>query len=430
MLNRREFIKNASALTALLGIVPSLANAGPRNQKTVLLCSSWQTFNIGDIAHTPGVLTILEQHLPDTHVILWPHDVGNGVESILNSRFPKVRIVKSEEEVKEAFQKADFFLHGSGPSLVGRNNLAKWVNETGKPYGIYGITFPGVYAEKGVAVKARPLDTELLNKADFVYFRDSVSLQFAKENGITCPVMEFGPDGTFAVDLHNDQAAIAFLKEHDLEEGKFMCCIPRYRFTEEWLAKGKNRPYSQARAEYNDKMKDHDNAPLREAIAAVVRQTDLKVLICPEDETHVAIGKSVLLDRLPEDVKQKVVWRDRYWLTDEALSTYKRSAGLFGLEMHSPIICIGQGVPAIVCRFFEQTSKGYMWEDIGLGDWLFDMDKPADVERIVPAVLSIAKHPRDAKRKALKARDFVRKRQKDTMNVLMECMGRAERKNA
>jgi hypothetical protein len=97
--------------------------------------------------------------------------------------------------------------------------------------------------------------------------------------------------------------------------------------------------------------------------------------------------------------------------------------------MHSPIICIGQGVPAIVCRFFEQTSKGYMWEDIGLGEWLFDMDKPADVERIVPAVLSIAKHPREAKRKALKARDFVRKRQKDTMNVLMECMGKAERKN-
>lgn len=430
MLNRREFIKGASALTAMLGLAPALAYAGPGARKTLLLCSSWQTFNIGDIAHTPGVLTILEQHLPQMDVILWPLDVGNGVEAILNARFPNVRIVKTEEEISDAFQKAHFFLHGSGPSLVARNHLARWVKETGKPFGIYGITFPGVYAAKDVAVQARPLDTELLNKADFVYFRDSPSLKFARENGISCPVMDFGPDGTFAVDLHNDAAAEAFLSEHGLEEGKFMCCIPRYRFTEEWLAKGKNRPFNQERADFNEKMKEHDNAPLRNAITAVVRQTDLKVLICPEDETHVAIGKSVIFDKLPDDVKPKVVWRDRYWLTDEALSTYRRSAGLFGLEMHSPIICIGQGIPAIVCRFYEQTTKGYMWEDIGLGEWLFDMDKPADVARLVPAVLAIAKNPREAKRKALKARDLVRQKQKETMKMLEKCILREEGKQA
>ncbi|MGV8134366.1 MAG: polysaccharide pyruvyl transferase family protein [Mangrovibacterium sp.] len=430
MLNRREFLKGASALTAMLGLAPALAYGGPAARNTLLLCSSWQTFNIGDIAHTPGVLTILEQHLPHMDVILWPLDVGNGVEAILNARFPNVRIVKSEAEINDAFQKADFFLHGSGPSLVARNHLDRWVKETGKPFGIYGITFPGVYAAKGVAVQARPLDTELLNKADFVYFRDSPSLEFARENGITCPVMAFGPDGTFAVDLHNDAAAEAFLSEHGLEEGKFMCCIPRYRFTEEWLAKGKNRPFNQERADFNEKMKEHDNAPLREAITEVVRQTGLKVMICPEDETHVAIGKSVLFDKLPGDVKAKVVWHDRYWLTDEALSTYRRSAGLFGLEMHSPIICIGQGVPAIVCRFYEQTTKGYMWEDIGLDEWLFDMDQPADVVRLVPAVLAIAKNPREAKRKALKARDFVRQKQKETMKMLEKCMKREEGKQA
>lgn len=425
MVNRRDFIKNTSTLVAMLGLVPSLASAKPGNKKTIILCSSWQTFNIGDIAHTPGVLAILEQQLPDINIILWPHDVGNGVEAMLNKRFPRVKIVKTEDEVKTAFLQADFLLHGSGPSLVGRNNISKWLNETGKPLGIYGITFPGIYAPKDAEIKANPLDIELLNKAAFVFFRDSVSLKFAKENGITCPVMEFGPDGTFAVDLENESAALTFLKEHGLEEGKFMCCIPRYRFTEEWLAKGKNRPFNQSRMDFNIKMKEHDNAPLREAIIAVVRQTPLKVLICPEDETHVAIGKSLILDQLPEDVKQKVVWRDKYWLTDEALSTYKRSAGLFGLEMHSPIICIGQGVPAVVCRSYEQSTKGYMWRDIGLGEWLFDMDIPSEVEQIVPTVLEIAQNPEIAKQKALKARSFVQKRQKETMTVLMGCIEKA-----
>lgn len=422
MTNRRNFIKNTATLSLAAAFVPQWVNAFGTERKTVLLCSSWQTFNIGDIAHTPGVLAIFEKQLPQVEVILWPHDVANGVREILQKRFLRYPIVQSDEAVAAAFKKADLLVHGSGPSLVGRQNIVKWREETDKPYGIYGITFPGIYAAKNQVIKATPLDIELVNHAAFAFFRDSVSLQFAKDAGITCPVMEFGPDGTFAVDLHNDEAALLFMKTHGLEEGKFMCCIPRYRFTEEWLAKGKNRPYRQDHVDYNNKMKDHDNSPLRDAITAVVRQTDMKVLICPEDETHVALGKSLLLDKLPDDVKKRVVWRDHYWLTDEALSTYKRSAGLFGLEMHSPIICIGQGVPAVVCRFYEQSTKGFMWRDIGLGDWLFDMDDSEQVQRIVPTVLAIAKDPEAARAKALKAREFVRQRQKETMQLLAKSL--------
>ena len=95
-----------------------------------------------------------------------------------------------------------------------------------------------------------------------------------------------------------------------------------------------------------------------------------------------------------------------------------RSAGLFGSEMHSPIMCIGNGIPAIVCRFAEQTSKGFMWRDIGLGDWLFDLDQEADVARIVPAVLALAKDPAAAKAKAAKAREFVQQRQRRRWTVL------------
>ena len=148
----------------------------------------------------------------------------------------------------------------------------------------------------------------------------------------------------------------------------------------------------------------------------------MKVLVCPEDESQVAIGKAMLVDPLPDDVKAKVVWRDRYWLTDEALSTYVRSAGLFGLEMHSPIMCVGNGIPAIVCRFQEQTSKGIMWRDIGLGEWLFDMDEEQDVARIVPTVLALARDPVEAKAKAARAHELVRRRQRETMAVLKQSL--------
>jgi polysaccharide pyruvyl transferase WcaK-like protein len=100
------------------------------------------------------------------------------------------------------------------------------------------------------------------------------------------------------------------------------------------------------------------------------------------------------------------------------LSTYVRSAGLFGLEMHSPIMCIGNGVPAIVCRFNEQTSKGIMWRDIGLGEWLFDFDQEDEIKRLVPAVLAMVKKPGAAKAKVANAQGFVQRRQRETMEVV------------
>ena len=169
-------------------------------------------------------------------------------------------------------------------------------------------------------------------------------------------------------------------------------------------------------------MREHDHAPLREAIARVVRETGLKVLVCPEDRTQMALGRERLVERLPDDVRRSVVWRPDYWLTDEAISTYVKSAGLFGNEMHSPIMCIGKGVPAIVCRFAEQTSKGLMWRDLGLGDWLFDLDDEADGRRVPDAVVEMAKNPLESRQRAAKARRFVEERQRAAMQTIAKAM--------
>jgi hypothetical protein len=144
----------------------------------------------------------------------------------------------------------------------------------------------------------------------------------------------------------------------------------------------------------------------------------MKVLMTCEDQTQIPLGKEMVVDPLPDDVKKKVVWRDHYWLTDEALSTYVRSAGLFGNEMHSRIMCISSGIPAVVCRFDEQTNKDFMWRDIGLNDWLFTLDNPHEIARIAPTVLAIAKDPAAAKAKAAKAREVVQQRQREEMTAL------------
>jgi polysaccharide pyruvyl transferase WcaK-like protein len=416
-MNRRTFFRT-SALGAL-ALRPARAFAQARRPR-ILLRSSWQVVNIGDIAHTPGVLALIEKHIPEADVRLWASgDLTAEVEAMEHKRFPKLRIVKgtigtdgkaSNAELGDAIKWADFLLHGSGPSLVASKDVAAFVKHTGKRFGVYGITHGSFLSGN---------DAEVLSQAKFVFFRDSVSLENAKAQGVKSPVMAFGPDGAFACDLRDDAKATEFLRANKLETGKFACCIPRLRYTPYWKIRGTAMTDEQRkRAARNDEMKEHDHAPLRAAIEAVVRETGIKVLLCPEDKSQMAVGKEMIFDKLPAAVRKNVVWRESFWLTDEALSTYVRSAGLFGLEMHSPIMCFGDGVPAIVCRFAEQTSKGFMWRDIGLGEWLFDFDKEDEIQRLMPAVLDILAKPETAKAKVAKARAFVEQRQRETMAVL------------
>ena len=82
MQTRRHFI---SALTAALGGSVFAADGMP---KTILLQSAWDTVNIGDIGHTPGTLRILEQHLPEVHVILWASKLDDRIRAMIQRRFP------------------------------------------------------------------------------------------------------------------------------------------------------------------------------------------------------------------------------------------------------------------------------------------------------------------------------------------------------
>ena len=412
-MNRRHFL-HMTILAALETSVGAAEKRAPR----LLLRNGWQVENIGDVAHTPGMLALLEKYLPDAEITFWPHYQVLPAEEVamLRRRFPKLRIVEGKLDengappagIAAVMDAADFFLHGSGPATIGWREIAAFRQRTGKAFGVYGVTY-GLYGTPEKAV---------LSDAAFVYFRDSVSLEKAKQDGIKAPIMEFGPDAVFALDVRDDARAAAYLKAAGLEAGKFLVCIPKQRITPMWLHKLKGRPFDAEKHARNEAMKEHDHAPLRAAISAITRETGMKVLIGHEDEVELPIGKDWLFDKLPADVQAQCVWRDTLWTVDEAASIYAKAAGMFSNEMHSPIMCIALGVPAIVCRWAEQSSKGIMWRDIGLGDWLFDFDNEAELKRLPAAVLAMARDPAAAKAKAAMALEFVQERQRKTMNTI------------
>src|SRR5438093_10043020 len=127
-MNRCQSRTQSTAALAATSFMSALLAATPRPRR-ILLRSAWQTVNIGDIGHTPGILRLLEEFLPDAEVRLWPSSVGEGVEELLMRRFPKLVILKGPEAIKTAFAECDFFLHGSGSGFVAEKDTARWRTE-------------------------------------------------------------------------------------------------------------------------------------------------------------------------------------------------------------------------------------------------------------------------------------------------------------
>ena len=392
-MDRRQFLASAALATA-----PAAARQ-PAPGKHILLRSSWQTVNIGDIAHTPGMLALLERHRPNDRVTLWPSGVSNEVVRLLTARFPRLSIARTRAEQDAALAACDFFLHGSGPGLVGREAAGR-ARQAGKPYGFAGVT---------LSDDELRTQRELLAGARFVFTRDTDSLRALQRSDVKVAKAAFGPDATFALDLRDEPAADRLLREHDLEAGQFLCAVPRLRWTPYWEIHPETTKPNPQRSAVNEAFAERDHAKMREAIVAWVTEFKRKVFLVPEMTYAVPRLRPLLFDPLPAAVKPSVAVLDRYWLTAEAASVYARAAAVLSFEMHSPIMAVSAGVPAMLLRQPTDTRKGQMWRDIGLNPWIFEIDDTTGKD-IATRLLELGRDLPAARGVASKAREFARAR--------------------
>jgi polysaccharide pyruvyl transferase WcaK-like protein len=399
--NRRTFLAATAELAA------QLTASGRQRARRILLRSSWQTVNIGDIAHTPGLLALLERHRPDAAVTLWPNPLSPEVDALLRRRFPRLQIAATPAAQDEALAACDFFVHGSGPGLVGAAEAERAL-QAGKPYGFAGITLN----DDEIRTKRT-----LLAEARFVFCRDTDSLRALQASGVSGANVRFGPDATFALDLRDARAADALMAAHGLEPGRFLCAVPRLRWTPYWeIHPERVKPHPE-RIAINDEFAERDHAKLREAIAAWVRTTGMKVFLVPEMTYAVSRLRPLLFDGLPAEVKPRVAVLDRYWLTDEAAAVYARAAAVASFEQHSPIIAIANGTPAVLLRQPTDTRKGRMWRDIGLDDWIFEIDRTTG-SQVAACLLAVAADLPAARRAAEQARQRAERAMADMVGAI------------
>jgi polysaccharide pyruvyl transferase WcaK-like protein len=392
----------------------------------ILVRSGWQTENIGDIAHTPGLMALIRQHIPEARVALWSFALERGVEAMLKREFPGFETVSERTpsrggRLKSLFDEAAMCLHGSGPSVVGWEQLSVWQKATGKPYGAFGVTV----TSKNEPFSTPPGDEQkrIMAGAKFIFTRETESLGNVRAMGLAGVETAFVPDATFALTISNEEKAGRFIKDNGLEPGKFICVIPRLRYTPyHTFRKTTLSPETIARRDaVNARMRPLDGAKLREVIIAWVRKTGGQALLCPEMEHELLELKPLLEDPLPEDVKRRVVRRKDYWITDEARSVYAKAAAVVSSECHSPIMAATVGVPFFYVRQPEDGIKGQMYADLGVGDWapLIEQITPEELARLVMKNLADPRKARArAKGAAVKAQQLEAQGMKTVRKVL------------
>jgi len=416
MISRRSFLKTAGLALGATAF-PVIARPAPP-QRTVLLQCAWAVKNIGDIGHTPGTLRFLEQYLPEAKVILWAQNTNQQVDEMLAKRFPKVEIVKgalSQQDgaVQEAISRSDFFLRG--PGMGQSTDFMKYCNQIGKPWGLQGQSyFPNMVTGNGGEKRIA-----LLNSASFIYCRDSKTLKTLQDAGVKPPVLEFGPDGCFGIDVRNEEKALARMKKHGLEDKKFITLQLRtHSPSSPGVDDRRPQKLNPLHPTPENIADDTRRAKVyQDLIAMWVKETGWKVVIAPEVYKEMEYNMKFVYDPLPEDLKQHVVNFDQFWNVDEACSFYKRAHTVICHEPHTPIMALAVGTPMMHTFSEFHSPKCWMFKDIGLEEWAPEFDStPAD--KMFDILMGIHKDYAAAEAKVKKAMAYVEERAQSQMNVL------------
>lgn len=402
--SRRKFLlQSASTLFAAHALAHSAASP-----KRICVAALWHTVNIGDIAHGPGLVRLIERHLPGVETSFWcKRQPTPEIRAMLERTLPKLSIIEgtvskdgqpSSSEFAAALAKNDLMMLGSGGYHDGP--VTDWRKLSRRPFGIFGNGFESMtHMPREIA--------DNLHAAQFVCTRETLSVETLKGFGINVPGLAFCPDSTFGFDLRDEKRADELLARTGLEAGKFICVVPNLRHTPHWKAYGWKPAERDLRGEkMNEEFKAQDHAAVREMIIAWVRQTGLKVLACPEMTYQMALAKEQWIDPLPDDVKQNVAWQDKFWMPDEAASVYARAIAIVSLECHSPIIALANGTPAIHIQLPTDTRKAQMFRDIGVGEWLHEVTA-LDGAQLTAQVLGIHADSQAARAKVKAAMDRV-----------------------
>jgi polysaccharide pyruvyl transferase WcaK-like protein len=287
----------------------------------------------------------------------------------------------------KAFENAGFVYYNSGTTFnygrLGVKNLWGYTlplamsliiaRKLGIPYGIGSQSFDSLEWPVDLLYK------KLFADARFVYCRDTDSLNYLAQRGLTNKSSGWRPDTTFFFKGFDESWADRFMAENRLANERFMCVMLRISDEKPIF----NDPTGGA---VSEERKLEQMRKMKILLEGWIKKTGCKVLLCHETRGTLETARKYLYDILSDDAKKQCVYMDEFWTSEQAYSIFKRARIITSMEMHSIIMSINVGTPVIHNPFDECGRKKFMLNDLGLSKCLVDIDSCADGQMLAVAL--------------------------------------------
>jgi polysaccharide pyruvyl transferase WcaK-like protein len=396
-----------------------------KDRPSILLLSGWNFYNIGDVSHTPGFIQLANEVIPEAEITVLAASYPEELGRYLDRFHPGTSVVPMEFEsgtdlsqgLLRRFDEADLFVVNAGMTLSFGYRGLSWdrympkvaalmkARSDGIPFGIWAHSFDTMAPHADIILG------DILRDASFLFTRDTDSLDLLDSHGVRAREMGFVPDSAFAFKRTSPETVKAFLGEHSLERDAFLIVVPRldvdrFRDDDRYLV----------HAEQTQRWLTH-----------WVETTGKRAMILHEREDGIQRAHDLVYNALGSDVRQMVAFQPTYWMPDQCQYAFERAAVVLSAEMHSVIMALAIGTPAIHTFFKEAGLKQGMMTDIGLDEWLVDQDESADGE-IENLIVGIAENPAAATQAVNSAMSLVNELQAKRMKFLGEVMATSQRR--
>ncbi len=290
-----------------------------------------------------------------------------------------------------AFSDAGFVYYNSGTTLnFGRLGVRRLFGYT-LPLAMSLLLARALHIPYGIGSQSFdllewPMDLiyeTLFRDAEFVYCRDTDSLNYLHQKKFSLPSHGFRPDTTVFFNRADSAWADKYLAENGFSPEEYMIVILRMSTPDARYHDPTGGAVSVERGEYH-------LAQMKYLIENYIEKTGRKVLIAHETRDTLKDDKAkvYLYDRLSEKARQATVCMDFFWTPEQALAVFRKAALLVSVEMHSIIMGIGNLVPVLHTPYAECGRKRQMIRDMGLDKCLIDLDVEDSGAQMLAAALA------------------------------------------
>ena len=278
-------------------------------------------------------------------------------------------------DLADAFANAGFVYYNSGTTLnFGRLGVRRLFGYT-LPLAMSLILARALKIPYGIGSQSFdliewPMDLlydKLFADAEFVYCRDTDSLNYLKQKKFSFKTIDFRPDTTVYFNGGDDAWKEKFFAAKELEEGKFMTVALR-------ISAPKPKYHDPTGGSVTPERCRHQMEQMKYLVEEYIKMTGHKVLIAHETRDTLEDARIHLYNILSDEAKANTVYLEEFWTPEQALSVYRATSLLVSVEMHSIIMAIGNGVPFIHAPYVECGRKRQMVRDMELPEFLIDLD--------------------------------------------------------